>query len=308
MFRQTIQLLSVSFVSGLLIATQALAAPMIGGGHRPADDAGESPLGLGANQLLDVHESASFTYGSRWAGFGTLDVTVDMVGEEFEVELVDTPPTGPGCAVYAEHVAGRVFQEISEDCDMEALLGHLEQVLPYSEFYDELGDWWSDAAANHAPGGGEDHSQPGGPYTEREDGAGECTSAQGHCLMYVAAAVGLAAATGAVATPLSGAIVGSIALTGAILACSGEISDACNQFVPDILDDLFAGFPIDIGDPSDYVGSLDLLQYIESVVDVEAIGQMNSAPVSGMGEAEQEVVDTLLGDLFAGFEAGLGGV
>lgn len=303
MFRKTIQLLSVSAVSGLLIATQALAAPMIGVGHRPAEDAGDSPLGLGVNQLADVHESESFTYGSRWAGFGTLDITVDMVGEEFEVEIVDTAPVGPGCSIYTAHEDGRVTQDISVDCDMESLIGHLRQVLPDTELSDQLGDWWAENAAEHAPGGGEDHGTPGEPPTEREDGAGECTEAQGHCMIYLAGGVVSGFATAAVATPLIGAIVGSVAVTGAILVCAGSIQDACNSFALDILDDLFAGFPLDVGDPGSFLDVLDILQYIEALVD--SFGQTGSTELVGLEPTLQQEVDALLVDLLAGFEAGL---
>jgi hypothetical protein len=303
MFRKTIQLLSVSAVSGLLIATQALAAPLIGGGFRPADDAGDSPLGLGANQLLEVHERESFTYGSRWAGFGTLDISVDLIGEEFEVEIVDTPPIGAGCSVYSTHLDGRVTQEISEDCDMEALLAHLQQTLPYADLYDQLGDWWNEAAADHVPGGGEDHSTPPGPYTEREDGAGECTAAQGHCMLYVGGAIATGIGTAIMATPFAGALVGSILVTGAILVCAGTIQDACNSFVQDILGDLFAGFPLDIGDPGSFLDGLDILQYVEALVD--SFGQTTHSELVGLDEATQAEVDALLETLLDGFGAGL---
>lgn len=303
MFRKTIQLLSVSAVSGLLIATQALAAPMIGGGHRPADDAGDSPLGLGANDLLEVHERESFTYGSRWAGFGTLDITVDLVGEEFEVEIVDTAPTGPGCSIYTAHEDGRITQDISADCDMESLIWHLRQVLPDTELSNQLGDWWAETAADHAPGGGEDHANPGAPPTEREDGAGDCTEAQGHCMIYLAGGVLSGFAAAAVATPLVGAIVGTVAVTGAILVCAGSIQDSCNSFAVDILEELFAGFPLDVGDPGDLLDGLDILQYIEALVDT--FSQTGSTELVGLDPAVQQEVDALLVDVFAGFEAGL---
>lgn len=304
MFRKTFELLTVTLLCSLWIATQALASPMIQAGYRPADEAENTPLGLGAHQLLQIHETETFSYGSRWAGFGTLDISVDIQGEEFAVEILDTAPDGTGCSVYSEHVDGRVTLEASEDCDMDGLLSHLQEVAPYTDLTDRLGDWWTDSMADNVPGGGEDASVPGQPPTEREDGAGECTAAQGHCMIYVAAALATGLGTAAVATPFAGAVVGSIGLTGAILVCAGTIQDACNSFAAIVLDDLFADFPLDLGDPGSLLDGLDILQYVESLVD--SLVHTGATELTGLGDGAQEEVDQLLDGLLEGLEAGLG--
>ena len=276
MFRHTIEFLAATIVSVLLIATPAMAMPVVPDASRVNDTADGSPW-LEPGQLVNISEDRAFSYGSRREGFGVLDISVEMAGDEFEVEIVDTPPVGEGCSLYTTHVAGEVYQEISPDCDMESLLVHLQAIYPDAVLTGQLGDWWSDAASNHSSGEGEDYSPPG-PHTEREDGtAGECTAAQGHCLMYVAAAAATGIGTAVVATPFAGALVGSIALTGAVLVCAGTIQDACNEDIQDVLDSLFQGWPLDLVNPWDYLSYLDFLEYIESLVDVSSIGHVITA-------------------------------
>ncbi len=305
MFRITNISFTASIVTIFLTASQALALPFQQEIPRGEDEA--SPW-VDAGHLENISEHRTFEYGSRWEGFGVLDISVDMSGDEFEVEIVDSPPMGAGCSIYSSHLDGDVLLEISPDCDMEALLIHLDAVAPDVAMNGRLGDWWSDSAADHAPGGGEDHSMPGGPYTEREDGtSGECTAAKGHCLMYVAAAAATGVGTAAVATPMAGAVIGSLALTGAALVCVGTIQDACGNNIEGILDDLFTGWPLDLIDPQQFLSYLDFLQYLESLVDVSSIGHVIAAtPAETLHPAEEFRCSALLADLVPSLQTVVG--
>ncbi len=262
----------------LTIATTSVA-PLLSasavGAMQPDHDGGTNPHLL-VSELpgIEVHDTYHAVYSGVDVGAGTLTIDLDMVGEEFDVRVVDAPWRSASCTFTMSHIAGEARMEFDETCDFDHVLDVLGVLFP-GEVDPSIYDVYTDGYSAGGTTGDGDTTEGAGdsdtgidPGYGRRDGDGACLAAKGQCGMAITGAVAAGIGVGAALTPLAGCVVGVAGVSFAILFCAGQISEECGEDFIDMIDLYLDDWLFLFIDIEDFV---DVEDFAQTILDATSI-------------------------------------
>ena len=216
---------------------------------------------------LDVQEQVEAIYGEpRTGNWGRFEMDIDILDSDFEIWIRDKPSQGPVCEIAMSHAWDELDLEYSEDCDVERLLGVIDEVFPGAVDVGAILGWMESEGSNSAPGSDSDAGNSPGIDNSigREDNSGaDC--GLGQCFIDAAVVFGVGVAVGAVNVPAGFAVMlfGGV---GVGLKC--QESHNALECTQTLVEDMIIHFAMAMGVDFIELGvDLEqLIEYLESLV------------------------------------------